>query len=277
MIVLSLPLHVLKWFNATIINNRYPSAISTFVEKWCILTTSNNSTHLNDENPSNWSSGDAVDGVAGRELRHSCCEARHARFEGGHPVELSDLSAIDHKALTFNNLISYCHDQTLVAKDFQAPSTWQLFLRGGPWDLPDAARRPRTCWTLRNTTEMVEMEIGEKHLLIFRILQTSFQYALFCQSVNEYCALIYWYTVLYSFWACNGDEPALLRHRAQLQTGQKGVVDLSVWSEIFWNIYLGPISNGRSTACESWINVQGRFKVQVESLRVNLQVQTKYI
>ena len=147
-----------------------------------------------------------------------------------------------HKALTFNNLISYCHDQTLVAKDFQAPSTWQLFLRGGPWDLPDAARRPRTCWTLRNTTEMVEMEIGEKHLLIFRILQTSFQYALFCQSVNEYCALIYWYTVLYSFWACNGDEPALLRHRAQLQTGQKGVVDLSVWwSEIFWNIYLGPI------------------------------------
>ena len=129
MIVLSLPLHVLKLFNATIINNRYPSAISTFVEKWCILTTSNNSTHLNDENPSNWSSGDAVDGVAGRELRHSCCEARHARFEGGHPVELSDLSAIDHKALTFNNLISYCHDQTLVAKDFQAPSTWRLFLR----------------------------------------------------------------------------------------------------------------------------------------------------
>lgn len=151
-------------------------------------------------------------------------------------------------------------------------------LREGPWDLPDAARRPRTCWTLRNTTEMVEMEIGEKHLLIFRILQTSFQYALFCQSVNEHCALIYWYTVLYSFWACNGDEPALLRHRAQLQTGQKGVVDLSVWwSEIFWNIYLGPLSNGRSTACESWINVQGRFKVQVESLRANLQVQTKYI
>ena len=90
------------------------------------------------------------------------------------------------------------------------------------------------------------------------------------------CIDVHWYTVLYSFWACNGDEPALLRHRAQLQTGQKGVVDLSVWwSEILWNIYLGPLSNGRSTACESWINVQGRFKVQVESLRVNLQVQTK--
>ena len=189
---------------------------------------------------------DAVDGVAGRELRHSCCEARHARFEGGHPVELSDLSAIDHKALTFNNLISYCHDQTLVAKDFQAPSTWRLFLRDpqrgslgicrtlhvvlghvGPWETRPKWSRWRLerniCWS------------SEFFRHLFSMLY----------SASLWMNIVHWYIDIQCYTLSElATETNLHFYDTELsfKTGQKGVVDLSVWwSEIFWNIYLGAL------------------------------------